>query len=126
MSQHECKKCGETKSAGDMINRNGKPSRLCRACFGLSFAGKRGGGRRVRKTEKTLAAVVEKVSRRKALPEVVISSALEIEHSYGCRAAIEDGYIAIEQDQVDESGAAVTARLLLSRGDLRRLVEWAG
>ena len=75
-------------------------------------------------TAKTLADVVEK---RAAKPKPVkLDGHLEVEQTYGFRAAWEDGYLAIEQDQAGEDGEAVTARLLLTKGDVARIAEWVG
>ena len=122
MSKIQCKRCDETKDAVEMVVRAGKPSKLCRACFADSFKKTKKGGD-VRKTETTLA---EKVTRRAkpAMPEKP-NGALEIAQSYGCRAHWEDDYLHVEQDQVDDDGNAVLARLMLTRSDLQRLVEWA-
>lgn len=122
MSKVECKRCGETKDEAEMIVRAGKPSKLCRACFANSFQKKKGGG--VRKTKTTLADVAEKVTKRTAAPAA--PAPLEIEQSYGYRAHWEDVFLHVEQDQVDDDGNAVLARLMLTRSDLQRLVEWAG
>lgn len=43
MSQHECQRCGETKAAGEMVVRGGKPSKTCKACFAASCTKKSGG-----------------------------------------------------------------------------------
>ena len=118
MSDHQCKRCGETKAASDMIVRAGKPSSLCRECFGPSF--RKGGGKKTRKV-KSLEEVVE---RRAAPKPVTLNGHLEVEQTYGFRAAWEDGYLAIEQDQAGENGEDVTARLLLTKSDVARLAEW--
>ena len=125
MSKIQCKRCDETKDAAEMIIRAGKPSTLCRSCFAASFKGrKKGGG--ASKSQKTLVDVVEKVTRRaKPATPAKPNGALEIEQSYGCRAHWEDEYLHVEQDQVDDEGNAVLARLMLTRSDLQRLVEWA-
>lgn len=123
MSKVECKRCGETKDEGEMVIRAGKPSKLCRECFTSSLKRKGGKGR---KPPKTLVDVVEKVTRRtKPAAPAKPNGALEIEQSYGCRAHWEDDYLHVEQDQVDEDGNAVLARVMLRRSDLQRLVEWA-
>ena len=120
MTTITCKRCAEDKPEADMIVRNGKPSKLCRVCFGASF--KKGGKA---KGEKTLADVVEKrVRKAKAPAPIVLNGHLEVEQTYGFRAAWEDGYLAIEQDQVGDEGEAVTARLLLSKSDVARIAEW--
>ena len=118
MSDHQCKRCGETKAASDMITRAGKPSSLCRECFGASF--RKGGSKKARKV-KSLEEVVE---RRAAPKPVKLNGHLEVEQTYGFRAAWEDGYLAIEQDQAGENGEDVTARLLLTKSDVERLAEW--
>lgn len=119
MSEHQCNRCGETKAAEDMIQRAGKPAALCRECFGASF---RKGGKKARKV-KSLEEVVE---RRASRPKPIkLNGHLEVEQTYGFRAAWEDGYLAIEQDQAGEDGEAVTARLLLTKGDVARIAEWA-
>ena len=118
MSEHQCKRCGETKAAEDMITRGGKPAALCRQCFGASF---RKGGKKTRRV-KSLEEVVEKRVRQPK--PVQLNGHLEVEQTYGFRAAWEDGFLAIEQDQTGEDGEAVTARLLLTKGDVARIAEW--
>ena len=123
MSEHTCKRCGETKAADDMITRQGKPASLCRECFGASF--RKGGSKKAGKSRKvkSLEEVVER--RTKAPKPVKLNGHLEVEQTYGFRAAWEDGYLAIEQDQAGENGEDVTARLLLTRSDVQRIAEWA-
>ena len=124
MTTITCKRCGTDKPEADMIVRGGKPSKLCRVCFGASFK-KDGKKRGKAKCEKTLADVVEKrVRKAKVPPPVRLNGHLEVEQTYGFRAAWEDGYLAIEQDQVGDEGEAVTARLLLSKSDVARIAEW--
>lgn len=124
MTTITCKRCGEDKPAGDMIQRAGKPARLCKACFTASFGKKNRGGRVGKGASKTLADVVEKrVSKPKP---VKLNGHLEVAQTYGFRAAWEDGFLAIEQDQVDEAGESITARLLLTKDDVARISEWAG
>ena len=119
MSEHQCKRCGETKAAADMITRGGKPAALCRECFSQAH---RKGGKKGRKV-KSLEEVVE---RRTSAPRPIkLNGHLEVEQTYGFRAAWKDGFLAIEQDQTGEDGEAVTARLLLTKGDVARIAEWA-
>ena len=119
MSDHQCKRCGETKAAEEMITRGGKPASLCRECFGASF---RKGGKKTRRV-KSLEEVVEKRVRQPK--PVQLNGHLEVEQTYGFRAAWEDGYLAIEQDQAGENGEDLTARLLLTKSDVALLAEWA-
>lgn len=117
MSERQCNRCGATKSAEQMCVRGGKPSSICRDCFAASF---QEGAKKTRKV-KTIAEIVE---RRTSPKTVKLNGQLEVEQTYGFRAAWEDGYLAIEQDQQDEDGEAVTARLLLTKADVARIAEW--
>ena len=121
MPDHECNRCGESKFAAEMCQRGGKPSSICRACFGAAHK-KRGGGK---KGAKSLADVVEKVTRRKAAKRTQAPTPIEITRSFGIRASIEDDSIALEQDQVAEDGSDLTVRVLLSHDELKRIAEWA-
>jgi len=120
-----CKRCGEDKPAEEMIRRNGKPAKLCLTCFSASFGKKNRGGRVAKGSAKTIADIVEKRTRKAKAPEpVVLGGHLEVAQTYGFRAAWEDGYLAVEQDQTAEDGESVTARLLLTRSDVERIAEW--
>lgn len=118
MSEHQCNRCGETKPAEQMCVRGGKPSSICKACFALSFQKGAKKGRKV----KSIEEIVEKRVRQPK--PVQLNGHLEVEQTYGFRAAWEDGYLAIEQDQAGEDGEAVTARLLLTKSDVARIAEW--
>jgi hypothetical protein len=118
MTTITCKRCGEDKAADAMIVRAGKPSRLCRDCFAISFAG-RG------KAKSGWGSV--KAKAEKAPPPVRLNGhALEILAGYGFRARVEDDRLVIEQD--DSEGN--TADLILSRTEAKVLFaqfgEWAG
>lgn len=51
----ECKKCGKHKPDADMCMRAGKPSRLCKACFGKAHEHRHGGKPKAVKAAKPTA-----------------------------------------------------------------------
>lgn len=104
---HVCKTCGERKPAEDMIKRAGKPSSLCRACFAATLKGKK---------------------KPKATVTAAPALALDLERGYGLRASVENGILAIEQDQENDAGELQTTTLVLSRTEAKVLfaqfAEW--
>lgn len=120
---HTCQRCGETKDAGDMCVRGGKPSKTCKACFSASFQKKSGGGKRVTKAK--LEPVGVPGEHYGLQPVKLNGLSLEIARGYGFRASAEDGQLVIEQD--DDQGQ--TATVVFSRTEAKVLfaqfAEWA-
>lgn len=105
---HVCKKCGETKAAGDMLTRKGVVSKTCVACYAAAIAaGRLGGGSKVTaKSKRTAAAQV-------SAPDL---PAIHIEAGHGLVALIHDGYLQLQQS--DDEG---TDTLMLSKSEAREL-----
>ena len=113
---HICKKCGETKAAGDMLTRKGVVFKTCMACYAAALsAGHSGGGSAV--TTKAKGAARASVSSA-AFPSI------SIEAGHGLVARIDDGYLQLQQS--DDEG---TDTLMLSKSEAKELfrafADWA-
>lgn len=68
----ECQRCGESKAAGDMLMRKGKPAKTCRACFAAAKAGEA-------KPVKAAAKAVPVPKRTAARPSLVVDARVRVE-----------------------------------------------
>lgn len=127
MEKTECKRCGESKAPEDMLQRRGKPSKVCLECWGAS---RRKGGKKSKRAKtprrvRSLEEVVERRANGNGQPKPVeLGKSLEVLPGYGFRAAIEDDRLAIEQDSGER-----TDNVTLSKAEARALFaqfgEWA-
>ena len=114
MSEHQCNRCGETKAAGDMIRRGGKPAALCRKCFGASF--RKGGKKKPRR------ATAPKAELEAALADTGLEQgpALSIAPGLGLQAWIENGCLQLAQGDDVVALSQTEAKVLFAQFD-----EWA-
>ncbi len=112
MSKHECQRCGEAKAAGDMVTRNGKPSRTCVECFRASFKGGKAKTASAPKARKAAAEAPE--------PVTIAGPRLEVLPGFGFRSSVESEMLVIEQD-AGEGDDRRTDSISLSRTEARVL-----
>lgn len=110
MSEHQCKRCGETKAAEDMITRGGEPAALCRQCFGASF--RKGGKKKPQRKREAAPAPID--------TGLVAGTALSIAPGLGLTAWIENGCLQVAQGDDVVALSQTESKVLFAQ-----FAEWA-
>lgn len=94
MSKHECQRCGESKTAAEMVVRGGKPSRTCITCFRASFGARSKKGERKARAPKPVITV--DLNAEEA-PAVEQPARLIIEPGHGIDTWVENDMVQVAQ-----------------------------
>lgn len=118
-----CKRCGASKPPAEMIQRAGKPAKLCRACFAASLANRPPkAGVPVKRAK---AGNTPRAGQKESAPEpVTLNGSLDIAAGLGVRASIEQHTLELEQDRVDDDGTVYTHSISLAPHEAGRLLDW--